>query len=109
MLILRSLQGLKSLYSLNFPTILLAMSMSTAKEILQVKRLSDNAFLPVRGSEHAAGFDLSSAYDDVVPARGKALIKLDLAFAIPEFTYARIGNCNSLSSSSCSCNSDLNP
>jgi len=88
-----TLIGLKTLCRFNLPTLLFAASMSTAKEILQVKRLSENAFLPVRGSEHAAGFDLSSAYDDVVPARGKALIKLDLAFAIPEFTYARIGKC----------------
>lgn len=37
------------------------------------------------------GFDLSSAYDMVVPARGKALIKTDIAVAIPENTYARVG------------------
>ena len=48
------------------------------------------AKLPVRGSQFAAGFDLASAYDIVVPARGKALVKTDLAIAIPEETYARI-------------------
>jgi dUTP pyrophosphatase len=57
---------------------------------MQVKRLTEFATLPVRGSEHAAGFDLSSAYDTIVPARGKALIKTDIAIAIPQFTYARI-------------------
>jgi dUTP pyrophosphatase len=33
---------------------------------------------------------LSSAYDCTVPARGKALVKTDLAIATPENTYARI-------------------
>lgn len=36
------------------------------------------------------GFDLSSAYDAIIPARGKALVKTDIAIAIPEFTYARV-------------------
>jgi hypothetical protein len=61
-------------------------------EIMQVKRLSSAAILPTRGSPFAAGFDLSSAYACVVPARGKALVKTDLAIAIPLNTYARIGN-----------------
>ena len=59
---------------------------------MQVKRLSSAAILPTRGSPFAAGFDLSSAYACVVPARGKALVKTDLAIAIPLNTYARIGN-----------------
>lgn len=36
------------------------------------------------------GFDLSSAYDVVVPAHGKAIVKTDLSIAIPPETYARI-------------------
>ena len=28
-------------------------------ETMQVKKLSENAVMPVRGSEHAAGFDLA--------------------------------------------------
>jgi dUTP pyrophosphatase len=56
----------------------------------QVKKLTELATLPIRGSEHAAGFDLASAYDVVIPAHGKGLVKTDLAIAIPEFTYARI-------------------
>lgn len=57
---------------------------------LLVKKLSANAIIPSRGSALAAGYDISSAYDDVVPARGKALIKTDLSIAIPEGTYARL-------------------
>lgn len=43
---------------------------------LQVKKLSDQAFLPTRGSKYAAGYDLYAAYDGVVPARGKALVRI---------------------------------
>lgn len=38
----------------------------------------------------STGYDLASAVDTVVPARGKAIVKTDLAIAIPENTYARI-------------------
>lgn len=32
-----------------------------------------------------------SAYDGVVPARGKALLKTDIAIAVPAGTYGRVG------------------
>eukprot|EP00240_Pyramimonas_obovata_P006520 CAMPEP_0118935314 /NCGR_PEP_ID=MMETSP1169-20130426/15395_1 /TAXON_ID=36882 /ORGANISM="Pyramimonas obovata, Strain CCMP722" /LENGTH=167 /DNA_ID=CAMNT_0006878331 /DNA_START=74 /DNA_END=577 /DNA_ORIENTATION=+ len=59
-------------------------------ETLRVKKLTELATIPSRGSALAAGYDLSSAYDCVVPARGKQLVKTDLSIAIPENTYARI-------------------
>jgi hypothetical protein len=59
-------------------------------ERLCVKRLSENAIMPVRGSKYSAGYDLSSAEEKVVPAHGKALVKTDIAISIPENTYARI-------------------
>uniref|UniRef100_A0A0D9VX92 Deoxyuridine 5'-triphosphate nucleotidohydrolase n=1 Tax=Leersia perrieri TaxID=77586 RepID=A0A0D9VX92_9ORYZ len=58
--------------------------------LLKVKKLSENAVLPSRGSAHAAGYDLSSAAEAVVPARGKAMVPTDLSIAIPDGTYARI-------------------
>ena len=36
-------------------------------------------------------WQICSAYDCVVPARGKAIVKTDLAISIPWGTYARIG------------------
>ncbi|KAJ6403607.1 hypothetical protein OIU84_011923 [Salix udensis] len=57
---------------------------------LRVKRLSENAVLPSRGSPLSAGYDLSSVSAAKVPARGIALIPTDLSIAIPEGTYARI-------------------
>ena len=59
--------------------------------MLLVKRLSENAILPKRGSELAAGYDLASAESKVVPAHGKALVKTDLSIATPLDCYARIG------------------
>jgi len=59
------------------------------EEIL-VKRLSEHAVLPTRGSSDAAGFDLSSCIDTIVPARGKSLVPTDLSIAIPQNTYARV-------------------
>lgn len=57
---------------------------------LRIKRLSQNAILPVRGSAQAAGYDLASAEYVVVPAHGKAIAKTDLAMVIPEGHYGRI-------------------
>ncbi|CAA3019812.1 deoxyuridine 5 -triphosphate nucleotidohydrolase-like [Olea europaea subsp. europaea] len=57
---------------------------------LRVKKLSEKAVLPSRASPLSAGYDLSSAIETKVPARGKALIPTDLSIAIPEGTYARI-------------------
>ncbi|CAL0317740.1 unnamed protein product [Lupinus luteus] len=57
---------------------------------LRVKKLSDKAVLPSRGSTLSAGYDLSSAVETKVPARGKALVATDLSISIPEGTYARV-------------------
>ncbi|KAG0496214.1 hypothetical protein HPP92_000905 [Vanilla planifolia] len=57
---------------------------------LKVKKLSANAVLPSRASSLAAGYDISSAAEAKVTARGKALIPTDLSIAIPEGTYARL-------------------
>ena len=46
--------------------------------------------MPIIGSAHAAGYDLHSIEDSIVPARGKALIGTGLAFGIPEGNYGRI-------------------
>lgn len=58
--------------------------------ILRFAKLSEHAFAPVKGSVKAAGFDLKSAYDIVVPARGKAIVKTDIQIELPEGCYGRI-------------------
>ncbi len=57
---------------------------------MQVKKLSEKAVLPVKGSENAAGYDLSSVEAKVVPARGQAMIGTGLAFGIPVGNYGRV-------------------
>lgn len=57
---------------------------------LYVKRLSSTATLPVRASSGAAGYDLASAQDTVVPAHGKQLVSTGLAITVPAGTYGRI-------------------
>ena len=54
---------------------------------LRVKRLSDKAIIPTKGSPGSAGYDLSSTELVVVPAHGKALVSTQLAIALPEGTY----------------------
>eukprot|EP01122_Echinamoeba_exundans_P000731 TRINITY_DN10665_c0_g1_i1.p1 TRINITY_DN10665_c0_g1~~TRINITY_DN10665_c0_g1_i1.p1 ORF type:complete len:203 (-),score=48.93 TRINITY_DN10665_c0_g1_i1:199-807(-) len=67
-----------------------------ATEILKVKRLSEHAKLPVRGSARAAGYDLFSAEATKVPSRGKALVKTDISIAVPSGCYGRIAPRSSL-------------
>ncbi|EEB09290.1 deoxyuridine 5'-triphosphate nucleotidohydrolase [Schizosaccharomyces japonicus yFS275] len=55
-----------------------------------VKRLSDKATIPTRGSEHAAGYDLYAARETIIPKHGKGLVETDLIIAVPENTYGRI-------------------
>ena len=57
---------------------------------LEVKKLVQNARLPILGSANAAGYDLHSIEAKVIPARGKMLIGTGLSFAIPTGNYGRI-------------------
>ncbi len=53
---------------------------------LLIKKLSDKARLPTRGSAFAAGYDLYAARDTVVPARGRVLVDTDISMAVPAGT-----------------------
>lgn len=44
-----------------------------ADKTFRVVRLTDKAIAPIRSSAKAAGYDLASAYDYLVPAGGKEL------------------------------------
>lgn len=71
------------------------MSAAFAPELSQVapllvKRLSKAAVLPVRSSPFAAGYDLAAAEETVIRARGKGLVKTDLAISLPPGTYGRV-------------------
>lgn len=64
--------------------------MSSGGLKMLVKKISEHATLPVRASAGAAGYDICSAYDYTVPARGKELVKTDISIMIPSGTYARV-------------------
>ena len=57
---------------------------------LSVCLLTANAKLPSRGSAGAAGYDLYSSHDCVVPGKGVAQIRTGISIACPEGTYGRI-------------------
>lgn len=59
-------------------------SISTPLPPLFVKKLTETALPPTRGSAFAAGYDLYSAKETVIPAKGKALVDTGLAIAVPE-------------------------
>ncbi|KEZ44209.1 DUTP diphosphatase [Scedosporium apiospermum] len=65
---------------------------------LLIKKLSDKARLPTRGSAFAAGYDIYASKDTVIPSRGKALVDTDISMAIPAGTYGRIAPRSGLAS-----------
>eukprot|EP00048_Salpingoeca_helianthica_P017544 m.237789 g.237789 ORF g.237789 m.237789 type:complete len:147 (-) comp21382_c0_seq1:169-609(-) len=64
--------------------------MSVSTLFLRVKKLSEHAIEPKRASLQAAGYDLFSAADMVVPAQGKAIVPTDIAIAVPDGYYGRV-------------------
>jgi dUTP pyrophosphatase len=54
--------------------------------------MTEYALTPTKESPKAAGFDLRSAYDVIVPAKGKELIETDLQIQLPEGCYGRIAS-----------------
>ena len=57
---------------------------------LLVKKLHADAVVPSRGSEGAAGYDLASVVDIVVPSMGRVAVSTGLSIRVPEGTYGRI-------------------
>lgn len=70
---------------------------------LLVKKLSDKARLPTRGSAFAAGYDMYSSQAATVPARGKVLVDTDISIALPA------GTCTSTPLSSLICHAPYTP
>ncbi|XP_032838946.2 deoxyuridine 5'-triphosphate nucleotidohydrolase, mitochondrial isoform X3 [Tyto alba] len=57
---------------------------------LRFAKLSKNASTPSRGSARAAGYDLYSAYDCVIPPMEKAVVKTDIQIELPSGCYGRV-------------------
>ena len=59
---------------------------------IKVKRVSELAVLPIRGSEHAAGYDLCAAIPEALSIEAHTTAKVDtgLQFELPEGYFAGI-------------------
>lgn len=57
---------------------------------MKIKKLNPKAFIPTKGSEQAAGYDLYSIDNLIIPAHNKQLISTGIAMAVPPGNYARI-------------------
>ncbi|CAF1378369.1 unnamed protein product [Adineta ricciae] len=64
--------------------------MASTKALLKFAKLTQFAFSPSKGSTDAAGWDLRSAYQYVVPARGRLTALTDIQIAVPTGCYGRI-------------------
>ena len=58
--------------------------------ILKVQKMNNNAALPKRSTDGAAGYDLCASQDCTIPAGGKGLVKTGLSISFPTGLYARI-------------------
>ena len=65
-------------------------------EPVELKRLLPNVTLFTRASPNSAGLDLESAYDYVIAAKSKKIIKTDLTIKIPKGCYGRRARRSSL-------------
>ena len=59
-------------------------------ERLEFKRLHPLAKLPTRGSLYAAGLDLHSVGNLLIPAHERAMVRTGLSVAIPRGFYGRV-------------------
>lgn len=50
---------------------------------MKVKKLNDNAIIPTRGSEYAAGYDLYALDDNVISPRECVKVHTGIAVAVP--------------------------
>lgn len=65
--------------------------------MLGIKLFSENAQVPRRQTDGAVGYDLHSAEDTIVPARGVAVVGTGVGVRLPEGTYGRVAPRSGLS------------
>lgn len=58
--------------------------------VLKFVKVLPEAYTPTKTSEMSAGYDLKSAFNYIVPARGKAKINTAIKIELPLGTYGRI-------------------
>ncbi|XP_005100347.1 deoxyuridine 5'-triphosphate nucleotidohydrolase [Aplysia californica] len=82
----------KAQYLHSFPSRRYSSSgnMPSEQITLQFAKMTNQATTPTRGSALAAGYDLYSAYEYKIPARGKQIVKTDIQIALPDGCYGRV-------------------
>ena len=65
---------------------------------IRIKRLSNDAILPTKGSRMAAGHDLYALNDIPIPSKGQALVETGIAIGLPKGTYGRLASRSGLAS-----------
>jgi len=69
---------------------------TASDQSVRVKKLSEEARVPKKGSARAAGHDLYANEGTEVPARGQAIVGTGIAIGLPHNTYGRIAPRSSL-------------
>eukprot|EP01095_Lingulamoeba_sp_RSL-Kostka_P004369 TRINITY_DN15533_c0_g1_i1.p1 TRINITY_DN15533_c0_g1~~TRINITY_DN15533_c0_g1_i1.p1 ORF type:complete len:153 (-),score=49.87 TRINITY_DN15533_c0_g1_i1:56-514(-) len=64
--------------------------------VLKIKKLSKNARLPFKATNLSAGYDLYSAHDNKIPAKGRGIVDTDISIEFPIGCYGRIAPRSSL-------------
>ncbi len=62
----------------------------SATSLFKVYLRSAKARLPTRGSASAAGYDLYSSENALIPKKGQGLVATDISIVIPEGYYGRV-------------------
>ena len=60
------------------------------EETIKVKKVHEEAKVPTKGSAKAAGWDLYSIEDQIVPSHGQKVIDMGIAIAIPDEAYGQV-------------------
>lgn len=60
------------------------------KPVLKIKLLSENAYVPTKATNHAAGHDLFATRNIIIAPNSQELINTDIAIQPPPGTYGRI-------------------
>lgn len=66
-----------------------ALTLKGEEDILVILS-SDNATMPTRGSDEAAGLDLYSSEDKVLPHKDQTDVETDIVVLVPKGTYGRV-------------------
>jgi len=57
---------------------------------LRIIKLSDKAMIPTKGSRFAAGHDIYTLTEGLVPTKGQKMVETGIAIGLPEGTYRRL-------------------